>query len=105
MAMSGFDSVVQDLVLTAVLEEYDQVARHADSRSSARSNSREQRWRVVTALVFAPDREVRFASDSPVEESGLEPLVPLQSQHDPRHRPHVADRQHPNCITNPPCQF
>src|SRR3954447_18497107 len=69
MAMSGFDSVVQDLVITAVLEEYDQVARHADSRSSARSNSREQRWRVVTALVFAPDREVRFASDSPVEEA------------------------------------
>jgi hypothetical protein len=25
--------------------------------------------------------KVRFASDSPLEESGFEPLVPLQSQH------------------------
>jgi hypothetical protein len=39
----------------------------------------------------------RFARDSPLEEDGFEPLVPLESQHNPgRHRPDVAERADSN---------
>ncbi|HEX4186232.1 MAG TPA: hypothetical protein VHY78_10255 [Stellaceae bacterium] len=49
--------------------------------------------------------KLKLALDSPLEESGFEPLVPLSESAQPRHQPDVADRQHPSCITNPSCQF
>jgi hypothetical protein len=56
------------------------------SRSTNASQLGRAARRAVDDLVHD-----RFASDSPLEESGFEPLVPPSESAQPRHRPDLAD--------------